>query len=587
MTAQHDSGRQDSRHPDSGRRDQTLRLALVQANPVVGDFAGNLEKIVTYARQHRDADLIIFPECFLSGYPLEDLVLRQDFQSAVRAHVALLAERIATEKLPAILVGTPLTGTALPFNAAHLISQDGIVHTIAKNELPNEDVFDERRIFAQGHDPKPISFGTWRLGAMICEDMWHGRVTRALVDELIDCLIVINGSPFEVDKFEIRVNLAKERVRRAGKPLLYLNMVGGQDELVFDGASFVLDRHGKVIAQLPAFAETVLRVTLTKTPDGIEIAPDATKQAVHPYPDRLETIYAACVLGLRDYIEKNRFPHVLLGVSGGLDSALVAAMAVDAIGKDRVYGFMLPAVHTGSLSVDLAKDLFARLGCRNLSVAIKDAHKSLEALLNEVAEANVFATARPEDRGLASENLQPRIRGTLLMGLSNAFGGLVLSTGNKSEMSVGYSTLYGDMCGGFNPIKDLYKTTAFELSHWRNAHRPAWVLGGDHPITDEIISRPPTAELRPDQTDESALGSYTHLDTVLHLLIEGQHSPTRTRELASAALGQELDIAYVERIAGLVKRAEYKRRQAPPGIKLTSKSFGKGWRYPITNRANL
>jgi NAD+ synthetase len=211
----------------------------------------------------------------------------------------------------------------------------------------------------------------------------------------------------------------------------------------------------------------------------------------------------------------------------------------------------------------------------------------LEALLNEVAGANVFATARPEDRGLASENLQPRIRGTLLMGLSNAFGGLVLSTGNKSEMSVGYSTLYGDMCGGFNPIKDLYKTTAFDLSHWRNKHRLSWLLGGDHPITDEIISRPPTAELRPDQTDESALGSYAHLDTVLRLLIEGQHSPIRTRELASAELGQELAIDYVEKIARLVKRAEYKRRQAPPGIKLTSKSFGKGWRYPITNRADL
>jgi NAD+ synthetase len=262
-------------------------------------------------------------------------------------------------------------------------------------------------------------------------------------------------------------------------------------------------------------------------------------------------------------------------------------MAVDAIGQDRVYGFMLPARHTGSLSVDLARDLFQRLGCRNLSVAIEDAHKGLEAMLDNVAEAGLFTPARPEDRGLAGENLQPRIRGTLLMGISNAFGGLVLSTGNKSEMSVGYSTLYGDMCGGFNPIKDLYKTTAFELSHWRNAHRPDWALGGDHPITDEIISRPPTAELRPDQTDESALGSYDHLDTVLRLLIEGQHSPMRTRELASVELRTDLPMDYVEKIAKLVKRAEYKRRQAPPGIKLTNKSFGKGWRYPITNRADL
>ena len=567
--------------------DTALRLALVQANPIVGDFAGNLEKAVAACKANRDVDLVIFPECYLSGYPLEDLVLRQDVQASIRRHIALLGERIAAEKLPAVLMGTPLTGTSLPFNAAHLISQDGIVHTIAKNELPNEDVFDERRIFDQGHAPKPMVFGTWRLGAMICEDMWHGRVTRALVDELIDCLVVINGSPYEIDKQSTRFDLARERVRRAGKPLLYLNMVGGQDELVFDGASFALDRHGKVIAQLPAFHEAVMRVTLRKTPEGVEISADDPKAAVTPYLDRLEAIYTACVLGLRDYIEKTRFPHVMLGVSGGLDSALVAAMAVDAIGKERVYGFMLPAVHTGSLSLDLAEDLFKRLGCRNMSIAIKDAHASLEKLLGTVADAGLFAAARPEDRGLASENLQPRIRGTLLMGISNAFGGLVLSTGNKSEMSVGYSTLYGDMCGGFNPIKDLYKTTAFELSRWRNQNKPSWVKGGDHPITDEIISRPPTAELRPDQTDESALGSYDHLDTVLRLLIEGQHSPLRARELASRQLGTEFDIAYVEKIARLVKRAEYKRRQAPPGIKLTSKSFGKGWRYPITNRAEL
>ncbi|HEX9447434.1 MAG TPA: NAD+ synthase, partial [Dongiaceae bacterium] len=564
-----------------------LRLALVQANPTVGDFTGNLDKVLTYCRQHRDADLIVFPECFVSGYPLEDLVLRQDFLAAARHHIGALAACIAAEKLPAILIGTPLTGTDLPFNAAHLISGDGVIRTIVKNELPNADVFDERRIFDQGHDPKPIIFGGWRLGAMICEDMWHGRVTRALVDELIDCLIVINGSPYDIDKFQIRLDLAKERVRTAGKPLLYLNMIGGQDELVFDGASFALDRHGRIVAQLPAFAEGVLRVTLRKTADGVTIEPDETAVPVTPYPDHLAAIYGACVTGLRDYIEKNRFPHVLIGVSGGLDSALVACMAVDAIGKDRVYGFMLPTVHTGSLSLDLATDLFARLGCRNLTIAIKDVHKTLDKVLADVAGQHLFTNTRPEDWSLASENLQPRIRGTLLMGMSNAFGGLVLSTGNKSEMSVGYATLYGDMCGGFNPIKDLYKTTAFELCRWRNADRPDGALGGDDPIPVGIIDRPPTAELKADQTDESALGSYRDLDSVLRLLIEGQHSPAQARDIASAKLGHELSSAYVQRIAILVKRAEYKRRQAPPGIKLTSKSFGKGWRYPITNRSDL
>jgi NAD+ synthase len=567
--------------------ENALRLALVQANPVVGDFAGNLAKALSFGRQHADADLIIFPECFLSGYPLEDLVLRQDFLATARRHVEMLATAIATEKLPAILVGTPLTGTDLPFNAAHLISRDGVIHTIVKNELPNADVFDERRIFDQGHDPKPIAFKGWRLGAMICEDMWHGGVTRALVDELVDCLIVINGSPYDIDKFQTRLDLAQERVRVAGKPLLYLNMVGGQDELVFDGASFALDRDGRIVAQLPAFTEGVLRVTLARTPDGVAIAPDKAAAKPQPYPDHLAAIYGACVTGLRDYIEKSRFPHVLIGVSGGLDSALVACMAVDAIGKNRVYGFMLPTVHTGSLSLDLASDLFARLGCHNMTIAIKEVHSTLEKVLGDVANQQRFTKTRPEDWGLASENLQPRIRGTLLMGMSNAFGGLVLSTGNKSEMSVGYATLYGDMCGGFNPIKDLYKTTAFDLCRWRNANRPDWALGGDDPIPVGIIDRPPTAELKADQTDESALGSYQDLDTVLRLLIEGQHSPAQARDIASAKLGHELSSDYVQRIATLVKRAEYKRRQAPPGIKLTSKSFGKGWRYPITNRSDL
>ncbi|HVJ34589.1 MAG TPA: NAD+ synthase [Terriglobia bacterium] len=572
MTAQHETA---------------LRVALVQANPTVGDFAGNLDKLLTYCRQNRDADLIVFPECYLSGYPLEDLVLRQDFLTVLHRHTAMLAERIAAEKLPTVLVGLPLNGTDLPFNAAHLISQEGIVHSILKNELPNEDVFDERRIFDHGHNPKPMPFGDWRLGAMICEDMWHGNVTRALVDELIDCLIVINGSPYEIDKLPVRLNHARERVRRAGKPLLYLNMVGGQDELVLDGGSFALDRHGKVVAQLPAFHEAVMRVTLRKREGVVEIAPDDAANAVTEYPERLEAIYTACVLGLRDYIEKNRFPHVMLGVSGGLDSALVAAMAVDAIGKDRVYGFMLPARFTGSLSLDLARDLFARLGCRHHTIAIEAPHRAVEAQLADVTAQQLFKAARPEDLGLAAENLQPRLRGMLLMAISNAYGGLVLSTGNKSEMSVGYATLYGDMCGGFNPIKDLYKTTAFELCRWRNRVKPDWVLGGTEPIPEAIISRPPTAELRPDQTDESALGSYDHLDTVLRLLIEGQHSPIRTRELASARLGHEVSQDYVEKVARLVKRAEYKRRQAPPGVKLTSKSFGKGWRYPITNRAEL
>ncbi len=565
-----------------------LTIALVQANPTVGDFDRNMDFARETCIANKDADLIAFPECFVTGYSLEDLVLRPGFLSQARQQVETFAKFIAELDGPAVLIGAPIAGTDLPFNAAHLITPDGAIRTIVKNELPNSDVFDERRTFDQGSSPKPLTIGEWRMGAGICEDMWHGRVTRALIDELVDFTLWINGSPFEIDKMNVRLAHARERVRQSGKPLIYLNMTGGQDELVFDGGSFVLDRQGNVVAQMRAFSEEVMRIQLTKTYNGIEVAVPKPYVAIHPYPDRLESIYQACVMGLRDYVDKNGFPHVVIGVSGGLDSALVAAMAADALGPSRVYGLMMPTQYTSKESLELADQLMRRIDCRRGSASIDTAFKAMEGLLQAVEATRPFdRPTNAEARSVASENFQPRIRGALLMGITNAMGGLVLSTGNKSEMSVGYATLYGDMCGGYNPIKDLYKTTAFELCRWRNANRREWMLGNENPIPERIITRPPTAELKDNQTDEKALGSYELLDAVLKLLIENMLDVEEVRQRVTKQMGRTVDLAYVRKIAGLVKNAEYKRRQSPPGVKLTSRSFGKGWRYPITNRAGF
>jgi NAD+ synthase len=574
-----------------------LRLALIQANPTVGAIDANLARALAYCESHKDADLIVFPECFASGYPLEDLVLRPGFLARVAQGIEGFAAGVRKLNGPAVLIGAPVAGANLPYNAAHFITPDGAIRTIVKTELPNDDVFDERRVFAQGRDPRPLDLNGWRVGAMICEDMWHGRVTRALTDELADFLIVINGSPYEIDKMPVRLAHARERVRTSGCPLIYLNMVGGQDELVLDGASFVLDEEGEIVAQMPAFTEATMRLELTRIGSwadngSIEIRSIEQEKGdilgeVVRYPDSLESIYAACTLGLRDYIEKNGFPRAILGVSGGLDSALVAALAVDAIGADRVVGVMMPTRFTANESLDLATDLFQRLGCRHGVAPIGAMFDPYEKTLDEIGPALMGTTPPAAARSLTSENFQPRIRGALLMGLSNAYGGLVLSTGNKSEMSVGYATLYGDMCGGFNPIKDLYKTTAFDLCRWRNENHRDWMRGGKNPIPQGIIDRPPTAELKPDQTDEASLGAYEVLDTILRLLIEHLLAPDEALRQAERQLNTTLDPAYVRRIAALVKGAEYKRRQAPPGIKLTGRPFGKGWRYPMTNRASL
>lgn len=566
-----------------------MKIEMVQDNAVVGDIDGNLNKALDWLT-HSTADLIVFPECFLTGYPLQDLVLRPGFLALVDEALDRLAVAVRAKGTTGVLMGAPLAGTSLPYNGAHLIRPDGSRQVALKTELPNNDVFDERRTFARNMNPLPLNFMNRSLGVMVCEDMWHGKVARALADEGAEILIVLNGSPMENLKQDVRLGHARRRVRDTGLPLVYLNLVGGQDELVFDGGSFVLDAQGELVAQRPFEQGSIvldLGANLTPKCLGHKSEPQCVvdSSSVIAYPDEMEAIYRTVVIGLRDYVQKNGFQRTLLGLSGGLDSALVAAIAVDALGSDGLLALMLPAQWTGAESKDLATEMAQRLQCPYKSVPVGAITNALENILDGALEG--FET-NGAARGLASENFQARARGNLLMGVSNALPGtLLLSTGNKSEMSVGYATLYGDMCGGFNPIKDLYKTRVFALCSWRNTNHLPWMKGPANPIPERIISRPPTAELAEGQTDEGKLGSYPVLDTVLGCLIERLLDAEAAAREASKICGETVEVEYTNRIAKLVRLAEYKRRQAPPGIKVTARSFGFGWRYPITNKAKL
>lgn len=568
----------------------SLRVRFIQSNPRVGDLDGNLAQAMEHLSEAHDVDLLVFPECFLSGYPLQDLVLRPMFLSAVRDRLNQLAEAVHQQGGPAVLMGAPVAGTDLPFNAATLLRPDGSRQTLLKTELPNNDVFDERRTFAMGQAPTALTLNDWKLGVMICEDMWHGTVARQLADEGADMLLVINGSPMEMGKQAVRLAHARKRIKATNLPLTYLNLTGGQDELVFDGSSFVLDDQGVRIYQAP-MGQTQFDVIFDRDDQG-QMSSRVTDMRSLVSPTQkdggtdLEALYWTLMTGVRDYVLKNGFEHVLLGLSGGLDSALVAALVADAVGPKRLITLMLPAKHTGDESRTLADDMAQRLGCQYGTVGVGEAVQGVEALVDQ-ALATLNQNAPERARAVASENIQARIRGNLLMALSNSLpGSLVFSTGNKSEMSVGYATLYGDMCGGFNPIKDVYKTRVQALSHWRNANRKPWMMGVDQPIPERIISRPPTAELAAEQTDEASLGEYPVLDAVLEGLIEHMRSPEAAARAASLALGQEVTVAYATRISNLVKRAEYKRRQAPPGIKVSARSFGFGRRFPLTDLSN-
>ncbi|HLZ74798.1 NAD+ synthase [Phenylobacterium sp.] len=543
-----------------------LKISLAQLNPTVGDIAGNAAKLRAALATAREqgADLLVTPELFLAGYPAEDLVLRQDFLDAVEQAVEAL--KPATASGTALLLGAPWRHEGRVHNAALLLDRGELRVMRFKHELPNYGVFDEKRVFAAGPPPGPIAFRGVRLGVMICEDMWTPDVTETLEESGAQMLIVLNGSPFEADKQDERVQLAVQRVQESGLALLYVNQVGGQDELVFDGGSFALDRQCRLRLQAPSWQEALVPTEWRFDDDERWVI----EPGLMSRPEEgLAATYQAMVLGLRDYVSKNGFPGVALGMSGGIDSALSAAVAVDALGADRVRCVMMPYRYTSAESREDAAAAAELLGAELTTIDIAPAVDAFGTML-----VPAFVGRNGD---ITEENLQARARGVTLMALSNKFGWMVLSTGNKSEMSVGYATLYGDMCGGYAVLKDIYKTSVFALARWRNDHKPAGALGPDGPVMPaRIITKPPTAELKPDQKDQDTLPPYDVLDDILAALIE--------REMpvdAIVARGHAPET--VMRVWRMLDRAEYKRRQAPPGVKTTRRAFGRDRRYPITN----
>ena len=563
-----------------------LSIALAQVNPTVGDLAGNASLV----RRARDeaatlgADLVVFPELVLVGYPPEDLVLRPALVEAVAGVLRELVSESARGG-PGLVVTLPWRDEEMPVsggpsfataaadregpalrNAVALVA-DGTVDIRYKHELPNYGVFDEKRVFSPGPLPTPVTFRGIRLGIPVCEDIWLPYVTAHLAGEGAQLLLVPNGSPFEVEKFDQRLDLARARAAESHLSLVYVNQVGGQDELVFDGGSFVVNGDGSIATVLPFWLEalTVTRWSIDST-TGRYVCEEAGRFAAET---RLSSVYNAMLLGFRDYVEKNRFPGVVLGLSGGIDSALTAAVAVDALGAGRVRGVRLPSQFTSAASMDDAEESARLLGIRIDTLPIQQGVDAIEATV-----APLFA-GRPRD--VAEENIQARVRGVLLMALSNKFGELLVTTGNKSEMSVGYSTLYGDMCGGYSVLKDIYKTEVYALAAWRNAHHVAGAMGpAGRVIPESSITKAPTAELRPNQTDQDSLPPYEELDAILTGLVEQEQS---VQDIVSRGFGRETVI----RVQRMLYAAEYKRRQAPPGVKITRRSFGRDRRYPVTN----
>ncbi len=545
----------------------TLKIALAQLNPTVGDLAGNARKLRAARAEaaSKGADLVAFPELFITGYPPEDLVRKPAFAAAARSVVEALAVETA-DGGPGVLVGTIWVEDGKLYNAAALLDGGKVVGTRFKVELPNYGVFDEKRVFDVGPMPGPIGFRGVRLGVPICEDIWRDEVTECLQETGSEILISPNGSPFDWPKPDQRLNVVVARVKETGLPLVYLNQIGGQDELVFDGASFVLNSDLTLPIQMPAWEERVSLIEMRRTAGGWVCLPG--ERATIEEKDG--AAYHACVLGLRDYVDKNGFPGVVLGMSGGVDSALVAALATDALGPERVHCVMLPYRYTSNESLSDAAACAEALGVRYETIPIAD---PVGGFLNALAKPFAGTTS-----GITEENLQSRTRGTLLMAISNKFGSMVLTTGNKSEMSVGYATLYGDMNGGFNPIKDLYKMEVYALCGWRNAHVPKGGKGpGGIVIPENILTKAPSAELRENQTDQDSLPPYPVLDDILKCLVEDEMP---LLDIVKRGHAPET----VKKIEGLLYIAEYKRRQAAPGVKISARNFGRDRRYPITNK---
>ncbi|MGR3494576.1 NAD+ synthase [Citreimonas sp.] len=543
-----------------------LRMTLAQLDPVVGDLRGNADKARDAWKKSREAgaDLVALPEMFVTGYNPQDLTLKPAFHAAAIDTVEQLARDCADG--PALAIGGPwVEGTRL-YNAYHICSGGKVVARVLKHHLPNDLVFDEKRIFDSGPVTGPYALNGVRIGSPVCEDAWHDDVAETLAETAAEILLVPNGSPYYRDKQEVRLNHMVARVVETGLPLVYLNMTGGQDDQVFDGGSFVLNPGGRVAVQLPVFEECIAHVDFTRTDDGWRAEPgDFT-----PHPDAWEQDYAAMVQGLRSYCAKTGFGKVLLGLSGGVDSALVAAIAVDALGADNVRCVMLPSEYTSPASLADAEAVAKALGCRYDYVPIDAGREAITATLAPLFEGR--------DADLTEENIQSRLRGLLLMALSNKFGEMLLTTGNKSEVAVGYATIYGDMAGGYNPIKDLYKTRVFQTCRWRNANHRAWMMGPDGPVMpDGVISKPPSAELRADQKDSDSLPDYPVLDAILTILVD------RDGDVADC-----VDAGFAEadarKVESLLYVSEYKRFQSAPGTRLTKRAFWLDRRYPIVNR---
>lgn len=546
---------------------EQLIIVLSQMTQAVGDLAANADAMRAARARHPDADLILFPELQLIGYPPEDLVLKP---ALARRAAALLGDLAAEtgDGGPAMLVGSVERGDdGRLYNIVALLDAGRVVATRRKHELPNYGTFDEKRVFAPGPLPDVVKWRGVRLGLPICEDGWLPTVCGHLAAQGAELLISVNGSPYEIDKDDRRLTqVFAARVAETGLPLIFLNRVGGQDELVFDGCSFVLNADGAPAHRLIDWAEEDRVTRWTKGADGWACAPgDLAEWEAHP-----ADIYSAMIVSLRDYVTRNGFPGVVLGLSGGIDSALCAAIAADALGPDKVWCVMLPSRFTSRESLDDARGCAQMIGCRLDTIAIGPAVEAFDAMLaDSFAGRTVDAT---------EENVQSRIRGVTLMALSNKFGPMLLTTGNKSEMSVGYATIYGDMAGGYNPLKDAYKTTVFAIARWRNAHVPRLSRNPCAPVMpDSIITKPPSAELRPDQKDEDSLPPYADLDRMLHMLVEEEAS------VDDVVARHGFDRATVARIERLLMLAEYKRRQAPPGVKLSTRNFGRDRRYPITH----
>ncbi|WP_432817147.1 NAD+ synthase [Sulfitobacter sp. JB4-11] len=543
-----------------------FRITLGQLNPTVGDLAGNaaLAREAWQAGKAAKADMVALPEMFITGYNAQDLVMKPAFQRDVMAHIDALAADCADG--PALAIGAPLAEDGELYNAYLILKGGKIASRVLKHELPNETVFDEVRIFDAGPLGGPYSVGNTRIGSPICEDAWHPDVSETLAETGAEFLLVPNGSPYYRNKMETRLNVIVARVVETGLPLIYLNMVGGQDDQVFDGASFGLNPGGELAVQLPAFDSTIAHIDLERGAEGWRIVP----QTPALYPDDFEADYRVCVQGLRDYMDKTGFKKVLLGLSGGIDSAIVATIAADALGPENVRCVMLPSEYTSQGSLDDAEAVAKALGCQYDYVPIKQGRQAITQTLAPLFDGT--------DEGLTEENIQSRLRGLLLMALSNKFGEMLLTTGNKSEVAVGYATIYGDMSGGYNPIKDMYKTRVFETCRWRNANHRDWMKGPEGTMIPEtIITKPPTAELREDQKDSDSLPDYPELDALLDILVDQDGSIADC-----VAAGYDRDVA--KKIEHLIYISEYKRFQSAPGPRLTKGAFWLDRRYPIVNR---